>query len=78
MSDSGSLSKPSPLVKYGDLNAIPRHLILARGPDTVKVTKVKGHAIEADVDQGRVKLEDRPGNIEADTAADLGRRHQSQ
>ena len=37
----------------------------------MKVTKV-------DVDQGRVRLEDRLGNIEADTAADSGRRHQSE
>ena len=35
---------PLPLVKDGDLIAIVRHMILARGPDTVKVTKVKGHA----------------------------------
>ena len=50
----------------------------ARGPDTVKVTKVTGHATEADVEQGRARLEDRLVNIEADTAADLGRRHQSE
>ena len=29
------------------------------------------------VQQGRVRLEDEVGNGEADTAADLGRRHQS-
>ena len=76
--DRGSLAKPLPLVKDGALMAITRHMILAQGPDTVKVTKVKGHASEADVDQGRVRLEDRLGNIEADTAADLGSRHQSE
>ena len=53
-------------------------MIHARGSDTVKVSKVKGHATEADVDQGRVRMEDRLGNAEADTAADLGRRHQSE
>ena len=58
--------------------AIVWHMILARGPDTVKVTQVKGRAAEADVDQGRVRLEDQLGNAEADTAADLGRRHQSE
>ena len=42
----------------------------------MKVTKVKGDAAEADVEQGRVRLEDRLGNLEADTPADLGRRHQ--
>ena len=44
----------------------------------MRVTKVKGHAEDADVQSGRVRLEDQVGNAEADTAADLGRRHQSQ
>ena len=48
----------------------------SRGRLTVRVTKVKGHATDADVDQGRVRLEDRLGNAEADAAADLGGRHQ--
>ena len=39
--------------------------------------KVKGHVTEADV-EGQVRLEDRLGNIEADTAADLDGRHQSE
>ena len=42
----------------------------------VRVALVKGHATEADVDLGRVRLEDRLGNMEADVAADLGRMHQ--
>ena len=36
------------------------------------------HAENVDVQQGRVRLEDQVGNAEADTAADLGRRHQSE
>ena len=48
------------------------------GRETVRVTKVNGHATVADVEQGRVRLEDQLGNAEADTAADLGRRHQSE
>ena len=39
--------------------------------------KVTGHATDADVDQG-VREEDKRGNVEADTAADSGRRHQSE
>ena len=50
----------------------------ARGWDTVRVTKVKEHAVDADVEQGRVRLEDQLGNAEADAAADLGGRHQSE
>ena len=46
--------------------------------DTVRVTKVKGHAEDVDVQQGRVRLLDKLGNAEADNAADLGRRHQSE
>ena len=53
-------------------------MIRAQGVDTVEVSKVKGHATEADVDQGRVRMDDRHGNDEAETAADLGRRHQSE
>ena len=53
-------------------------MIHARGLGTIEVTKVEGHATEADVDQGLVKIEDRLGNAEADAAPDLGRRHQSE
>ena len=48
-------------------------MIRTRGRDTVRVTEVRGHATEADVEQGRVRLGDQLGNAEADTA-DLGRR----
>ena len=36
------------------------------------MTKVKGHATDADVEQGRVRLEDKLGNAKAGAAADLG------
>ena len=51
-------------------------MIRTRGRDTVRVTKVKGHAKDDDVQHGRVRLLDQQGNVEADIAADLGRRHQ--
>ena len=76
--DSNVMSKHLPLVKDGDLIAIVQHLIQARGLDTVRVTKGEGHAAEADVEQGRVREEDKLGNAEADNAADLGRRQQSE
>ena len=76
--DSDCLSKPLPLVKDGDLIALARYMIRTRGRDTVRVTKVKGHAEDVDVQQGRVRLLDKQGNAEADNAADLGRRHQSE
>ena len=73
--DHGYLSKPMFSVKDGDHFAVVCHVI--RAPDAVGVAKVKGHATEEEVDQGRVRAEDRLGNIEADTAADQGRRHQT-
>ena len=53
-------------------------MIRTRGRETVRVTEVRGHADDVDVQQGRVRLEDQLGNAEADAAADLGRRHRSE
>ena len=58
--------------------ALVQYMIHTRGRATVKVTKVKGHAEDVDVQQGRVRLMDKQGNAEADMAADLGRRHQTE
>ena len=44
------------------------------GVDTVQVTKVKGHADQGMVLDGRVRELDRLGNNAADEAADFGRR----
>ena len=51
----------SPLPCLWSRMGIRLHMILAREVDTVKVTKVKGHATEDDVDQGRVREENREG-----------------
>ena len=51
-------------------------MLCLRGFDTVQVSKVKGHATRAMVDNGDVRLEDLVGNIGADAAADLGRLRQ--
>ena len=76
--DRYSLIKPLPLVEDGDLIALVQYMVRTRGRETGRVTKVKGHAEDVDVQQGRVRLLDQQGNSEADTAADLGRRHQSE
>ena len=65
-------------MKDGDLVALVQYMIRTRGRETVRVTKVKGHAKDDDVQQGWVRLLDQQGNVEADIAADLGRRHQSE
>ena len=58
--------------------ALVQYMIRTRGRDTVRVTKVKGHAKDDDVQHGRVRFTDQQGTVEADIAADLGRRHQSE
>ena len=59
---------PLPLMKDGDLLATIHSMLSLRGFDTVKVSKVKGHATRAMVDSGDVNG--------ADAAADLGRLRQ--
>ena len=53
-------------------------MLSLRGFDTVQVSKVKGHATHAMVDNGDVRLEDLVGNNGADAAADLGRLRQQE
>ena len=48
------MAKPLPLVKDGDLEALVQCMIRAKGWETVRVTKVKGHAEDVDVQQGSV------------------------
>ena len=48
------------------------HNYLRRGPWGVTITKVKGHATDEMVSEGKVKLADKKGNDRSDTAAALG------
>ena len=73
--DRGCTVKLLPLVKDGDLVALVQYMIQAWGRNTVKVTRVKGHASDEDVEHGRCRLADKVGNA---AATDLGRRHQSE
>ena len=66
-------SAPFELVNDGDLLLLIERMLHLRGPDTVRVTKVKGHADEGMVLEGRVRELDRLGNDAADEAADFGR-----
>ena len=54
-------SSLSPLFKIGDLIASIHSMLCLRGIDTVKVSKVKGHATRAMVDNGDVRIEDLVG-----------------
>ena len=66
-------SSPLELVTDGDLLVLIERMLHLRGLDTVRITKVKGHADEAMVLDGRVKELDRLGDNAAYEAADFGR-----
>ena len=68
---------PLPLMRDGDLLATIHSVLCLRNFDTVKVSKVKGHATPAMVTSGDVRVEDLVGNNGADAAADLGRLRQN-
>ena len=70
-------SKPFELVNDGDLLLLIERMLIRRGLDTVRVSKVKGHADDAMVLHGQVRRDDKLGNDAADEAADFGRRRVS-
>ena len=43
-----------------------------RGPGCTSISKVKGHATQEMVEEGKVQKEDKKGNDQADTGADRG------
>ena len=60
---------PLKLVNDGDLLLLLERMLNHRGLDTVRITKVNGHADDAMVLHGQVRQEDRLGNDAADEAA---------
>ena len=68
---------PFELVNDGDLLFKIERMLHLRGLDTVRISKVKGHADEDMVLHGQVRREDKLGNDAADEAADFGRRRVS-
>ena len=72
--DGGPSARPFEIVKDGDLLCLIDRMLQLRCLDTVKVSKVKGHADDGMVLDGRVRDLDRLGNNAADEAADFGRR----
>ena len=67
-------SSPFELDKDGDLLLLIERMLHLWGLDTVRITKVEGHADEGMVLDGRVREVDRLGNNAADEASDFGRR----
>ena len=72
------LHRPTPYkqrwaqMRDGDLWDNVVDLVTQRGPHSVWITKVKGHATKEMVEEGKVELEEKEGNDAADKAADLG------
>lgn len=58
--------------KDGDRWEIFDEVVRGRGPETVKITKVKGHATKEIVEEGKVKVVEKEGNDKADEAAEEG------
>ena len=72
--DGGFNARPFEVLKDGDLLYLIHRLLCLRGFDTVRISKVKGHASGDMVVDGRVRDLDLLGNRAADEAADFGRR----
>ena len=72
--DNNLGTRPFEILEDGDLLRLIHRVLLLRGFDTVKISKVKGHADDGMVLDGRVRDLDRMGNKAADKAADFGRR----
>ena len=66
--DGSRGSVPWELVKDGDLLLLVDRMLRLRGLDTVRISKVKGHADEGMVLHGLVRESDRFGNSAADEA----------
>ena len=61
----------------GDLLTVIERMILQRSVQSVWISKVEGHADDDMVAVGRVRVEDKIGDVLADRAADFGRRRVS-
>ena len=75
---ASALHKPLPfktrwaMLKNGDLWEVFTNIVRRRGPETIAISKVKGHATDEMVDEGQVRLSDKKGNDNADKAAERG------
>ena len=68
--------RPLELGDDGDILAHIRSVLALRGRETVRITKVKGHAADDEmVRLGVVRALDKDVDDRADAAADRGRRH---
>ena len=71
--DGKTASRPAELVKDGHLVLLIERMLRLRELDTVRISKVRCHAGEALVRDGRARDLDRLDNNGADVAVDFGR-----
>ena len=64
--------RPWGLQRDGDLWRIAWNALAIRGAGNQDLRKVKGHATEEDIEQGKSTVKDRNGNNKSDTLADRG------
>ena len=64
--------RPWSTQKDGDLWELLHKMIQQKGWKSVKITKVKGHATEDNVEDGKVDINDKKGNDKADDYATKG------
>ena len=76
--EHGSLSKPLPLGKDGGLIAAVQHMFRVGGLVLFKLLRVRVMPLRLMWIRAECRRKDGLGNVEADTAADLGGRHQSE
>ena len=67
-------SRPFEFLPDGDLHFLVERMLRTRGLDSVRISKVRGHADEALVRTGTVRGLDKLGNDGAEEAAHFGRR----
>ena len=69
----GKMSRtPLNILPDGDLWQWFARIVEAKGPEAVRLTKVKGHATDQMVSMGKVTKEHKEGNDAAGEAADIG------
>ena len=72
--DDSECVQPLPLLEDGDYISKIQGILDKRGRSKVIIAKLKGHATDEMVEDGRVRWQDKGGHEAADGAVDYGRR----
>lgn len=64
--------RPWSTQKDGDLWIMLHEMVRQKGCESIKITKVKGHATDVNVEDGKVDIKDKQGNDKADDYATKG------